>query len=39
MLYEVFDRLKQAHVEDYFVSLLDDEVGRNLNPKFELRDY
>ena len=39
MLYEVFDNLKQAHGEDYFVSRLGDEIVQNLNPKFELREY
>ena len=39
MLYETFNSLKEAHGEDYFTSLLDDEIVRNLNPKFELREY
>lgn len=39
MLYEVFNSLKQALGEDHFVSRLDDEIVRNLNPKFELREY
>ncbi|MEW6684913.1 MAG: DEAD/DEAH box helicase family protein [Candidatus Edwardsbacteria bacterium] len=39
MLYETFNSLKEAHGEDYFISRLDDEIVRNLNPKFELREY
>lgn len=39
MLHGVFDNLKQAHGEDFFVSHLKDEVIRNLNPKFDLREY
>ncbi|MDP3729394.1 MAG: DEAD/DEAH box helicase family protein [bacterium] len=39
MLYETFNSLKEAHGEDYFVSRLDNEIVRNLNPKFELREY
>jgi len=39
MLYETFNSLKEAHGQDYFTSRLDDEIVRNLNPKFELRDY
>ena len=39
MLYETFNSLKDAHGEDYFASRLDDEIARNLNPKFELREY
>lgn len=34
-----FNSLKDAHGEDYFSSRLDDEIVRNLNPKFELREY
>ncbi len=39
MLYETFNSLKEAHGEDYFTSRVDDEVVKNLNPKFELRQY
>jgi len=39
MLYETFNSLKEAHGQDYFTSRLDDEIVRNLNPKFELREY
>ncbi|MBT9131616.1 MAG: hypothetical protein DDT33_00106 [Firmicutes bacterium] len=39
MLYETFNSLKEAHGEDYFNSRLNDEIVRNLNPKFELREY
>lgn len=39
MLYEVFNNLKQAHGENYFTSLPSDEIARNLNPKFKLREY
>ena len=39
MLYEVFNSLKQALGDDHFTSRLDDEVVRNLNSKFELREY
>jgi len=39
MLHETFNSLKEAHGEDYFVSRPDNEVARNLNPKFELREY
>ena len=39
MLYETFNSLKEAHGQDYFTSRLDDEIIRNLNPKFELREY
>lgn len=39
MLYETFNSLKEALGDDHFVSRLDDEIVRNLNPKFELREY
>jgi len=39
MLYETFNANKESFGEDFFTSRLDDEVVRNLNPKFELREY
>jgi len=39
MLYEVFNSLKEAHGQDYFVSRISNEIVQNLNPKFELREY
>lgn len=39
MLYETFNSIKESFGEDYFTSRLDDEIVRNLNPKFELREY
>lgn len=39
MLYEDFNAVKKSFGEDYFASRLDDEMVRNLNPKFELREY
>jgi hypothetical protein len=39
MLYEDFNAKKRTDGEDIFISRLDDEIVRNLNPKFELRDY
>jgi type III restriction enzyme len=39
MLYETFNANKESFGEDFFTSRLDDDVVRNLNPKFELREY
>lgn len=39
MLYETFNANKESFGEDFFTSRLDDEIIRNLNPKFELREY
>jgi len=39
MLYEVFNSLKEAHGQDYFILRVSDEIAQNLNPKFELREY
>lgn len=39
MLYEVFNSLKEAHGQDYFILHVSDEIVQNLNPKFELREY
>ena len=39
MLYEIFNSLKEAHGQDYFISRVSDDVVLNLNPKFELREY
>jgi len=39
MLYETFNSIKESFGIDYFTSRIDDEVVRNLNPKFELRQY
>jgi len=39
MLYEVFNSLKEAHGENYFTSRIGNEIVRNLNPKFDLREY
>jgi len=39
MLYETFNANKESLGEDFFISRLDDEIVRNLNPKFELREY
>jgi type III restriction enzyme len=39
MLYETFNSIKESFGQDYFISRLDDEIVRNLNPKFELREY
>ena len=39
MLYEIFNSLKEAHGEDYFISRISNEIVQNLNPKFELREY
>lgn len=39
MLYEIFNSLKEAHGQDYFISRVKDEIAQNLNPKFELREY
>lgn len=39
MLYETFNANKESFGEDFFTSRLDDEIVRNLNPKFELREY
>ncbi|MBP8591071.1 DEAD/DEAH box helicase family protein [Candidatus Shapirobacteria bacterium] len=39
MLYETFNANKESLGEDFFTSRIDDEVVRNLNPKFELREY
>jgi len=39
MLYEVFNSLKEAHGQDYFISRVSNEIVQNLNPKFELREY
>ena len=39
MLYETFNSLREAHGQDFFTSRLDSEIARNLNPKFELREY
>jgi len=39
MLYEDFNAKKRTDGEYIFISRLDDEIVRNLNPKFELREY
>jgi type III restriction enzyme len=39
MLYEIFNSLKEAHGDDYFTSRVSEEIIKNLNPKFELREY
>lgn len=39
MLYETFNANKESFGQDFFTSRLDDEIVRNLNPKFELREY
>ncbi len=39
MLYETFNANKESLGEDFFLSRLDGEIIRNLNPKFELREY
>lgn len=39
MLYEVFNSLKEAHGQDYFITRVSDDIVQNLNPKFELREY
>ncbi len=39
MLYEVFNSLKEAHGQDYFIPRVSNEIIQNLNPKFELREY
>jgi len=39
MLYETFNSIKESFGQDYFISRIDDEIIRNLNSKFELRNY
>jgi len=39
MLYETFNANKESFGQDFFASRLDSEIARNLNPKFELREY
>jgi type III restriction enzyme len=39
MLYETFNSIKESFGRDYFTSRVGDEIVRNLNPKFELREY
>ena len=39
MLYETFNANKESFGQDFFTSRLDSEIARNLNPKFELREY
>ena len=39
MLYETFNSIKESFGQDYFTSRVADEIVRNLNPKFELREY
>ncbi len=39
MLYQVFNSLKEAHGQDYFIPRVSNEIIQNLNPKFELREY
>jgi type III restriction enzyme len=39
MLYESFNSINESFGIDFFTSRLDDEAVRNLNPKFELREY
>ena len=39
MLYETFNANKEYFGEDFFISRLDDEIVRNLNREFELREY
>src|SRR3989338_7224003 len=39
MLYETFNANKESFGEDFFTSRLDNEIVRNLNPRFELREY
>jgi len=39
MLCETFDANKESFGENFFTSRLDDEIIRNLNPKFGLREY
>jgi len=39
MLYETFNANKESFGENFFTSRLDNEIVRNLNPKFELREY
>ncbi len=34
MLYETFNANKESFGEDFFTFRLDDEIVRNLNPKF-----
>ena len=39
MLYETFNANRESFGQDFFALRLDDEIARNLNPKFELREY
>ena len=39
ILYETFNSVRKSFGIDYFASRIDDGVVRNLNPKFELREY
>jgi len=39
MLYQTFNSLKESLGQDYFVSRVSEKIIKNLNPKFELREY